>query len=319
MEWSHRDDFVSSNLSIPDFNNNSEIAGCKIFRGPLPILSRTGHGEHHDSPKVGESIMLIRSFLFGRGHPLSSEPGLRQILDFHASQVLQMINSISNLSQLTESNCEALIKEALVKPISLKTDQITRETRTEVIEGSSFPRDFYFLERYSSHPRTVVRIVIPFVGDSKLLEFSPSSASLTFPTGEVSGNAIRFDIVLWGYEDDKDRAKREFETNREAIESRVISINDEVKHFNESVVPKLRQAFESKFNSLSEQHAIFDDLGIPEAVPPGFSNLGRENTGSRIPSQSRGKTIILVENMLVTTLNQYNSNSGDVKNAIQSE
>src|SRR5690348_9891239 len=141
--------------------------------------------------------MFIRSNLFSRGHPLKAEARLSDVLEGHKRRVITEIQGITDLSQMTDSNCAQIIKGALVEPLVLRFDRMTRQTRTEEIDGSYFPGDF-FVERGRRYPKTIVRISIPFSGDPKLLEFSPGTAGLTFPRGEVCGKTVQFDILMWG-------------------------------------------------------------------------------------------------------------------------
>lgn len=260
--------------------------------------------------------MLIRSNLFSRGHPLKAEPGLSDLLEGHKRSVLNRIKGVSDLSQLTDSFCEGLIKNALVEPLVLHFDRMTRQTRTEQIDGSLFPFDFY-VERGRSYPKTVVRISVPFTGDPKLLEYSPSSAGLTFPRGEVNGEAVQFDILMWGYPDDASRAKNELDSNRGLLETCATNVTKQVKEFNETLAPQIKDAFVAKLEELTKQHAVFDDLGIPEeteAAPPSTPVVAKPKRG-----KARAVQIILnVQTMIVDTLNQFNKDIENVNNAIQS-
>jgi hypothetical protein len=260
--------------------------------------------------------MLIRSNLFNRGHPLKAEAGLSDVLDAHKRGVINKIRGITALDQMTDSFCERIVKDALVEPLVLHFDRVTRQTRTEEIDGSSFPFDF-FVERGRRYPKTVVRILIPFSGDPKLLEYSPSTAGLTFPRGEVCGRAVQFDILMWGYPDDADRVKQELDSNRSLLETCATRVSEQVKQFNAALAPQIKAAFAAKLDELTKQHAIFDDLGIPEEPePPSVPSSPVALKPKK--GKARAEQIILnVETMLVQTLNQTNNNTGDVNNAIQ--
>jgi hypothetical protein len=234
----------------------------------------------------------------------------------HKLSVINRIKGVTELGQMTDSFCEGLIKKALVDPLVLHFHRMTRQTRTEEIDGSSFPGDF-FVERGRRYPKSVVRLSIPFTGERDLLEYSPSTAGLTFPRGEISGNAIQFDTVMWGYPDDANRVKQELDSNRRLLETCASNVNQQVGQFNEALAPQIKAAFAAKLDELTKQHAIFDDLGIPEEVEPPAMQ------GSMVaPKPKKGKAraqqiIVNVETMLVQTLNQTNKNTGDVNNAIQ--
>jgi hypothetical protein len=260
--------------------------------------------------------VIIRSNLFSRGHPLKAEAGLSDVLDAHKRGIINKIKSITELDQMTDSFCERLVKDSLVEPLVLHFDRITRQTRTEEIDGSFFPGDF-FVERGRHYPKTVVRILIPFSGDPKLLEYSPSMAGLTFPRGVVCGNTIQVDILMWGYQDDASRVKQELDSNRTLLETCATNVSKQAKEFNESLATQIKAAFAAKLDELTKQHAIFDDLGIPEEPEPPMPS------SPVAPKPKKGKAraeqiIVNVETMLVQALNQTNNNAGDVNNAIQS-
>jgi hypothetical protein len=260
--------------------------------------------------------MFINSNLFNRGHPLKAEAGLSDLLDSHKRRVIDKIKNITALDQMTDPFCERIIRESMVEPVVLHFDRMTRQTRTEEIDGSLFPFDFY-VQRERRYPKTVVRILIPFTGDPKLVEYSPSTAGLTFPRGEVCDNTIQFDILMWGYPDDANRVKQELDSNRNLLETCAARVSEQVKQFNEALAPQIKAAFTAKVEELTKQNAVFDDLGIPEEAEP--ATLPSNPVA---PKPKKGKAraqqiIVNVETMLVQTLNQTNNNTGDVNNAIQ--
>jgi hypothetical protein len=260
--------------------------------------------------------MFIRSNLFSRGHPLKREPGLSEALERHKLSIINRIKGITDLDQMTDSFCEGLIKKAIVEPLVLHFHRMTRQTRTEEIDGSSFPGDF-FVERGRRYPKTVVRLSIPFTGEQDLLEYCPSTAGLTFPRGEISGDAIQFDILMWGYPDDANRVKQELDSNRRLLETCATNVNQQVRQFNEALAPQIKAAFAAKLDELTKQHAIFDDLCIPEEPEPAAlpsSPVAQKPKKGKARAQ---QIIVNVETMLVQTLNQTNNNTGDVNNAIQ--
>lgn len=262
--------------------------------------------------------MLIRSNLFNRGHPLKAEPGLSALLEGHKGGIINQIKNITDLDQMTDSFCERLVKQALVEPLVMHFDRMTRQTWTEDIEGSLFPGDF-FVERGRRYPKTVVRILIPFTGDPKLLEYSPSTAGLTFPRGEVCGNKIQFDILMWGYPDDANRVKQELDGNRSLLETCAANVSNQVKEFNQSLASQIKATFAEKLDELTKQHAVFDGLGIPEEPEP--PALPTSHAALPPPKKGNARAVQIIHNveqMFVQRLDQTNYNVGDVNNAIQS-
>jgi hypothetical protein len=142
---------------------------------------------------------------------------------------------------------------------------------------------------------------------------------MTFPKGEISGKTVQFDVILWGNPDDTQRVKDEIQRNRDLLSSCAASINKQVKEFNELLPAQVKGAFTAKLDELTNQHTIFDDLGIPEEPePPVLSS------SPSAPQPKKGKAraaqiIQIIETMYVQQLNQTNNNLGDVNNAIQSD
>lgn len=274
--------------------------------------------------------MYIKSNLFSKGHPLKAEPGLSDVLEGHKRRTLATITSISDLDQMTDRFLENLVKEALVEPLAIQFDRMTRKLHTEELDGSVIPtnsmagrmlrRGFDESEIFgeAGNKKQVARLSIPFTGDPALLEYAPNPCGLTFPRGEVYGDTIQFDVILWGNSDDSERIRDEIQRNRELMSSCAASINKQVKEFNESLPAQVRCAFTAKLDELTRQHTIFDDLGIAEEPDaPVLSS----SPFTPPPKKGKARAVQIIQNvekMFVQHLNQTNNNAGDVNNAIQS-
>jgi hypothetical protein len=271
--------------------------------------------------------MLIRSNLFNTGHPLKAEAGLSHALENHKRTVLNKIRAISDLDQMTDAFLESLVKNSLVEPLAIHFDNMTRKLRAETLDARYLPAESMGALRYrrmgdfpleGGNQKQVARLTIPFSGEKDLLKFSPNPCGLTFPRGEVSGKTIQFDVILWGTPDDAQRVKDEIHKNRDLIADYAGKINQEVKAFNDSVPMQFKAAFTAKLEELTEQHAVFDDLGIPEEPEPPF--LPR-SPSTPPPKKGKARAVQIIQNietMFVQQLNQTNYNVGDVNNAIQS-
>jgi hypothetical protein len=262
--------------------------------------------------------MLIRSNLFNKGF-MTRQASLSDVLEGHKRGILSQIRAIADLSQMTDEFLAQLVKESLVEPLSLQFGRMARQLRTEQFDGSEFPFDFA-VERGSRYPKTVARITIPFSGDPKLLEHTPNEGVFNFPRGEVSGHAIQFDVILWGYQDDANRVKEEIQRNRELLELYGTNVNKQLKAFNEALPEQVKTAFTAKLDEVTKQHAIFDSLGIGEEEEPAPVVPTKSPA---MPPAKRGRTRAVkilehVEHLYVQQLNQTNYNIGDVNNAIQS-
>lgn len=261
--------------------------------------------------------MITKAKLFSKG-TWTRQPGLNDILEGHKQRTIHTIKAISDLDQLNETFLARLVKDSLVEPLVFDFAAMSFATRTEQIPAEWFGFEFN-VERGRSYPKTVARISIPFTGDRNLIEFTPNECTLNFPIGEVSGNKVQFDIILWGHSDDEQRAKQRIEENRAMIEMYARSSAKQVKAFNESLPEQVKAAFEVKFTELSQQHSIFTGLGIK--AEERVQDFHPTTSTSVKKSKAREPKVIIqyVMNQYVEQLNQTNNNvGGDVNNAIQS-
>jgi hypothetical protein len=261
--------------------------------------------------------MLIRSNLFNKGF-MTKQPSLSDVLEGHKQGILGQIKGITELSEMTDEFLAHLVKESLIAPLSLQFGRMARQLRTEQFDGADFPFDFN-VERGRRYPKTVARIAIPFSGDPKLLEHTPNEGVFNFPRGEVSGHAIQFDVILWGYQDDANRIKEEIQRNRELLELYATNVNKQLKAFNEALPEQIKTAFAAKLDELTKQYAIFDGLGIEEQEEPA-PVAPAKGPAAAPPKKGRARAAQIlqhVEHLYVQQLNQTNYNIGDVNNAIQ--
>jgi hypothetical protein len=271
--------------------------------------------------------MIIRSNLFNTGHPLKAEPGLSDALERHKHSILNKVRAISDLDQMNDTFLEALVKKTLVAPLTIHFDKMTRKLRTETLDASYLPAGSMGARRYArmgefplegGNQKQVARLTIPFSGEADLLKFSPNRCGLTFPQGEVHGQTIQFDVILWGSTEDAQRVKDEIHKNCDEIADYAGKINQQVKAFNESLPAETKGAFVAKLDELAKQHAVFDDLGIPEEPEPPALPRSR---GPAKPKTAKARAVHItqyIDKMFVQQLNQTNYNEGDVNNAIQS-
>ncbi len=264
------------------------------------------------------SDIIHKSLLFGSGG-FNGQPMLSDVLRHHRDVTLKKIATISNLNELTDDFLVALVKDSLVDPLVFDFEGTTYEQRTENIPAEWFSFSFN-VEPGRRYPKTVTRIFIPFTGDRTLVEHTPDTFTMTRPIGEVSGNRIQYDIILWGTSEDQAKAKSEIAENRRLIETYSGYSLAQVKKFNESLPEQVKSAFQSKFDELSKQVSIFTELGLKAEVrkTPAASKL-EESKAKKAKVREPQVVIQFVMNQYVAELNQTNNNAGgDVNNAIQS-
>lgn len=264
--------------------------------------------------------MLIQDTLFDKGF-LTGRPGLPELLRGHEEDILKKIRRISSLGEMTDAFLGRIIKDSLVEPFVLHLDRMTRQQRTEDIDGAYYPFNFN-VYRGKKYPTQVVRISIPFSGDPYLLKHTPSSGTCNFPRGQVSGKTIQFDIILYGSDGDGKRAKEELDSNLGLLKMYAENSAKDINAFNQALPAKVKAAFEAKLEQLTKQHSIFDDLGIEEEKPAPAPPQPQHQAPVAQPKKGDRRAVHIIqyiEKMYVQQLNQTNNNAGDVSNAIQSD
>jgi hypothetical protein len=248
---------------------------------------------------------------------------LSDLLNHHKQQLVDRINHIANLDELTDEFLATLVDRALVTPLTIHFDRIYRDQRTEILRAEDFTDRWSFrVDPNGEYPKTVYTIHVPFSGDKALLQYRPNRCNLSLPTGDVVNDEIKFDVLMMGYEDDAKRAKERITQNLESIKDHAGWANDQVRTFNLSLPTEFTEVFKSKLSRLSTQHAILDELGIPQRPRP-LPMI--EPRTPAVPAKRARREAALITQVFnqtfiekVETVNQTNNNTGDVNNAFQS-
>lgn len=256
---------------------------------------------------------------------LFSGPFLSDRLRAHKAGIIQKIQNVTCLSELTDGFLEGIVALATIKPLVLKTSDMKRAMRTEQIPGSMHPPEFLMIDeqRHRRYPRTVARIKIPFEGEEDVFYCRPSTFGFQLPQADVIGRRIEFDVVFWGKESDSDDVKRIIQERIELIESYLVNANKDIAAFNLTAASEIKKAFQAKLEKLSGQISVLDDIGIAEEEESPFA-LATPSGRKQRKSTTREKPVtvqhvtVYVEKLFAENLNQTNNNTGDVNNAIQS-
>ncbi len=84
--------------------------------------------------------------------------------------------------------------------------------------------------------------------------------------------------------------KDDLKRNCDHIAENAAKINQQVKAFNEVLPPQVKVAFATKLNELTDQHTIFNELGIPERTGPARDRL-QPLAGKSQDSKSTGDLV----------------------------
>lgn len=261
--------------------------------------------------------------LFSQGFWGRNGASLDDVLRNHERQVLNEIASVVRLDELTDEFVKNLVDKSLVQPVVLQP--MTKNITTENISAEMFPEHFGARMVGGSFPEQVAHITVPFTGDPALLRCCPSQFSCNLPIGDIVGNKITWSVILFKYADGGvGQVRSQTEGNYKFIETMLANANKQVMEFNERLPKIVGEAFEKKLKTLTEQLAIFDDLGIPdtpeEKTPTHYSTPIQKRAKRNRPEvimQLVHNQFEVTYNQYVQQLNQSNNNSGDVNNAIQ--
>jgi hypothetical protein len=271
--------------------------------------------------------MYIRTHLFSRSN--GQNPDLYDVLEARKRLLVNQIAVIASLDEMTDKFLTELVQKSLIRPLTLaRREDYTREGRTEVFAAHEIPDHFSFDPiRGQRYPKTVFRISVPFTGNPDLFTIVPSGGDFKPPVGQISGSEVQFDVVLWGYEDDAQRAEKRITENLTQLERYVGLVNQQVRVYNECLSTLASDAFKQKLEKLTGQHAIFDSLGIkekPKVQPmpintPSFPQSAKRNRPpEQIITYIQHIYVESINRMEVEVLNQTNSNGGNVNNQIHS-
>lgn len=265
-------------------------------------------------------MTLIRNHLFSDGGGWSGRPGLREILEQHQRTILDRIKRIQSLDQMTDAVVRGIVHDSLVEPPSLDFEEMTYSTRTEEIPKAIFPMEFRFFHDGGTFPKQVARISIPFKGDPACFRYAASTFGTASPNGRISGQAIEFDVIFWGYQDDEERLRRQVEQQKEGLKTYMGYAAEDVKKFNQQLPGTVEAVFSKRLDEFTKHTTFLDGLGIKAQSPPSSNPpIGKPESPAAKKREPRPVQIIQhIQAMYVQELNQTNNNSGDVNNAIQS-
>jgi hypothetical protein len=266
-------------------------------------------------------MSLIKDHLFSDGGGWSGRQGLREIMEQHQRVILDRIQRIQSLNQMTDDVIRNIVRDSLVEPPSLDIENMTYNTRTEEIAKAIFPMEFRFFDGSGTFPKQVARISIPFRGDPACFRYAASTFGTASPNGRISGRVIEFDVIFWGYQDDEERLKRQVEEQKEGLKTYMDYAAEDVRKFNQQLPGIVEAAFRKRLEEFTKHTSFLDSLGIKAESPSSAKPpIGKPESPPAKKREPRPVQIIQhIQAMYVQELNQTNNNSGDVNNAIQSD
>lgn len=184
-------------------------------------------------------------------------------------------NYILNVSE--EDLCQYLISKYSIDTPELVEDQIHINNQDEVDIDIRGHWNRIVLDR--NHPvyekGTRVTIAVPFKGNNKLLEYSPSrySAYSPPPRGVVKGQEIH--LVYQTLKHDTETIKREHENDLKRIKNYIDAIRDEAGIYNDELRSLVRQIVPQRKKKVLDDRRLVSSLGIPfknrEDIPETYS------------------------------------------------
>ena len=261
-------------------------------------------------------IRSQRLFHGGFGWSSMNGPNLEMVLIAHERKMVDTIRSVVDIEALTDKFVTDLVNQSLVATVKLLP--MTKKVRSERIDASQFPPHFSVMGE-NSYVEQVARLSIPFTGDRAILEHHPNQGFMNVPMGEINGDKIEWDVVLFKYNDDGKQVAQEIKNNQSMIETLLKNGNKQVDDFNKRLPTVLKDAFSKKLEELTRQLAIFEELGIPDTEEEKTQQVSIIERSPVKRAKARAAVILqIVENQYVQQYTQINKNDGDVNNAVQS-
>jgi hypothetical protein len=190
-------------------------------------------------------MKMIRSqrlFHGGFGWSNMNGPNLEMVLIAHERKLVDRIRSVVDIEALTDKFVTDLVSQSLVANVKLLP--MTKKVRSERIDASGFPPHFCVISG-NSYVEQVARISIPFTGDKAILEHHPNHGFMNLPMGEINGDKIEWDVVLFKYNDDGKQVAQEIKSNQTMIETLLKNGNKQVDDFNKRLPNVLKDKWKN--------------------------------------------------------------------------
>lgn len=186
--------------------------------------------------------------------------------DLVNNKIASMQMSISKLEQddfegsTIDEIAEKLSERFKLETPQLKEGEISQKTPEDVsikLKGRGYSGGSAKVDG------TKYIVVIPFEGDSDMLEIRPSTVSTLLPKGLVGSDGIRMIYEVPVGEDALAAIKADIDRNLILIKKYLGFLSKDVVEFNMNLLPALKTILERRKNKLDNDNEIASGLGFP--------------------------------------------------------
>jgi hypothetical protein len=169
-------------------------------------------------------------------------------------------NQLLNVS--VDDWCDYFEQLFQIEPLQLKKDEIEVDQVDINVDVSQYPdRDIRDRRQPFYVKGTRIGYLIPFDGDREIFNYRPSTHSSSHPFGIVNERHL-----VLGYtrtDHDAEAVKAAFNKDIAEIERYLQWIAEDIKAFNDSLRPKIRERVEVRRNKLLKDRGMVSALGFP--------------------------------------------------------
>jgi len=170
---------------------------------------------------------------------------LHKFLESRKREIKSFVESYDSdeLLKADEEWCQSLIERFRLKAPAILEDEI----------GTEEPK------RYSKDEE--IKIIVPFEGDARLLEYRPSQWEATLPSAEIRGQELILAYKIT--EHDPDKLRDQIQRDVAAIKRHMSWIKEDVDKFNASLEGYVKDLVSKRKEEISNIKELVTGLGFP--------------------------------------------------------
>lgn len=190
---------------------------------------------------------------------------LRQQLQAHEQKLADEVRQADDdyLLNVGETQyIEHLVEEYSVKPIVLRTEDVSASESEEMIPAERFPSLLFNVRAGVRYPKPVLTFHVPFEGDPDLFRSRASTSTLGgYPEIQVARGEVQFKHIA--FSDDGAALKRALEEGLARLERGVGFIRADIDTYNGGLSAHAKSVLQARKTELLKRRDLTASLGIP--------------------------------------------------------
>jgi hypothetical protein len=157
---------------------------------------------------------------------------------------------------------EHLVGEYSIKPLALRTEDVSASESEEMIPAEHFPSAQFYVRAGARYPRPVLTFHVPFEGDPSL--FRSRASTFThggYPDIRVVGGEVQFKHIV--FSDHPDALKRSMDGGLAALERGVGYVRADVDIYNDRLPTHAESVLQARKDELLKRRELTASLGVP--------------------------------------------------------